>query len=132
MIDLTGKRLSLDTLRAIIFDNQEISINSGLSARVKDSFNFLEKFAQDKLIYGINTGLGPMTQYRINETDLKKLQYNLIRSHSSGCGAPISVPYVRASMLARLNSLVKGFSGINIEAVEMLQVLINKNIFHLY
>lgn len=128
MIDLTDKKLSLDTLRDIIFNNREISINSGSSARVNDSYKFLEKFARDKLIYGINTGLGPMTQYRINDNDLKSLQYNLIRSHSAGCGAPISAPYVRASMLARLNSLVKGFSGINAEAVVMLQTLINKNI----
>jgi len=128
MIDLNDKRLSLETIRAIIFNNQTVSINSESSGRVNESFKFLEKFVQDKLIYGINTGFGPMTQYRINDNDLKSLQYNLIRSHSAGCGAAIPVPYVKASMLARLNSLVKGFSGINVEAIEMLQILINKNI----
>lgn len=128
MIELTGGKLSIDTLRAIIFDNREVSVSAGSLNSINRSFEFLEKFARDKLIYGINTGLGPMTQYRINENDLKNLQYNLIRSHSAGCGNPILPLYVKASMLARLNSLAKGFSGINSEAVELLQILINKNI----
>jgi len=50
---------------------------------------FLNLFHQDKIIYGINTGLGPMAQYRIDEADRINLQYNAIRSHASGCGEPV-------------------------------------------
>jgi histidine ammonia-lyase len=51
--------------------------------KVDESFRFLKSFSFNKLIYGINTGFGPMAQYKISEENLLQLQYNLIRSHSS-------------------------------------------------
>ena len=50
------------------------------------SFQFLKHFSTGKLIYGINTGFGPMAQYKISDENRLQLQYNLIRSHSSGMG----------------------------------------------
>ena len=128
MFDLTGDEVSLLSLRNIILNDSKISVGVEALEKVRSSYSFLEKFAQDKLIYGINTGLGPMTQYRINNSDLNSLQYNLIRSHSAGCGNPIDSICVKAAMIARLSSLSKGFSGIHIEALELLTELINKNI----
>ena len=34
-------------------------------AVVEESFQFLTEFSRDKIIYGINTGFGPMAQYLI-------------------------------------------------------------------
>ena len=64
-------------------------MNEKAKKRVTDSFDFLQSFHQDKIIYGINTGLGSMAQYRIDEADRIKLQYNAIRSHAAGCGEPV-------------------------------------------
>ena len=54
--------------------------------KVAANHQFLKNFSNEKLIYGINTGFGPMAQYKVSETNRKQLQYNLIRSHSSGGG----------------------------------------------
>ena len=97
-------------------------------ALVKESFAFLKKFSKDKIIYGINTGFGPMAQYRISDDELGELQYNLIRSHASGMGAGLPDQYVRAVMLNRLNTLALGGSGVSLAVVEQLGSFIEKGI----
>ncbi|MGB1319020.1 MAG: aromatic amino acid lyase, partial [Flavobacteriales bacterium] len=98
-------------------------------ALVKESFAFLKKFSKDKIIYGINTGFGPMAQYRISDDELGHLQYNLIRSHASGMGAGLPDQYVRAVMLNRLNTLALGGSGVSLAVIEQLGSYIEKGIY---
>jgi histidine ammonia-lyase len=69
-----------------------------------------------------------MAQYKIDEHEQIQLQFNLIRSHSSGLSKRLAEPYVKASMLARLNTLCLGFSGVNSSAIEILLNLINNDI----
>lgn len=89
---------------------------------------FLQNFSDQKLIYGINTGFGPMAQYKVSTENVLQLQYNLIRSHSSGAGNPLPADAVKALMLARLNSLIQGYSGVHPDTVRILQELINNDI----
>ena len=76
----------------------------------------------------MNTGFGPMAQYKIKDSERIQLQYNLIRSHASGTGNPIAPMYVKAAMLARLNTLSLGHSGVHISVIELMTQLINKDI----
>src|SRR5690606_37043154 len=81
-----------------------------------------------KLIYGINTGFGPMAQYKINDEDREQLQYNLIRSHCSGVGKTLSPSQTKSLILARLNGFLQGYSGVHPEVVHLLVHFINKDI----
>ncbi|MCP4976740.1 MAG: aromatic amino acid lyase, partial [Maribacter sp.] len=92
---------------------------------------FLREFSENKIIYGVNTGFGPMAQYKIKDYERIQLQYNLIRSHASGTGNPIAPKYVKAAMLARLNTLSLGNSGVHISVIDLMGSLINKNIIPL-
>ena len=96
--------------------------------RVRESYAFLSEYANNKIIYGINTGFGPMAQWRIEDKDLKQLQYNIIRSHSTGTGEPLSRIQVRATMMARIGSFLQGRSGIHPDVVELLTAFLNKDI----
>jgi histidine ammonia-lyase len=69
-----------------------------------------------------------MAQYKISDEDQRQLQYNLIRSHSSGAGNPISEDLSRAAMLARLNSLMQAASGVHPSTVTLLRDLLNEKI----
>jgi histidine ammonia-lyase len=128
MILIGGKRLTSADFYQVIYQNQQVQLQSGAVEKVKANFDFLKSYAKEKIIYGINTGLGPMAQYKISEEDQRQLQYNLIRSHSAGSGEVFAVDLARATMLARLNSLMQGASGIHMDAVDLLASLINKNI----
>src|SRR6202166_4328867 len=116
--------LSLNDFADIIFNHKEIALDETALNKVGTNFNFLQKFSSNKLIYGINTGFGPMAQYKVNEENILQLQYNLIRSHSSGTGNLLPAFLVKAVMIARLNSLMQGFSGVHTETVELLKNLI--------
>tara|TARA_R110001632_G_scaffold202386_1_gene325428 strand:- start:1844 stop:3400 length:1557 start_codon:yes stop_codon:yes gene_type:complete len=127
MLTIKGK-LGIEDFYSIIFKDESILINKDVLTTVENSFNFLSQFSQNKIIYGVNTGFGPMAQYKINDSDRIQLQYNLIRSHASGTGNLIPAQYVKAAMLARLNTLSLGHSGVHISVIELMTSLINKNI----
>ena len=129
MISLGGRTLDLAAFEQIVLQQKPITITEETLNDVEDCFNFLNNFSNDKLIYGINTGFGPMAQYRIDDNDRKQLQYNLIRSHSSGMGALLSAQQCRATMLARLNTMLLGFSGVHVELATLIQSLINEDAY---
>lgn len=128
MLTIGERELTLADFQKIISGNEKIAIASKAKERVKKSYSFLESFHKDKIIYGINTGLGPMAQYRIDEEDRIKLQYNAIRSHASGSGAPVDPVYVRSAMIVLLNNFLRGHSGIHLEVAELIMEMINRNI----
>ena len=129
MIKIGGSALQVDDLEKIVFGKSPVVVDEVAEKKVYESFYFLKEFLKNKLIYGINTGFGPMAQYRINDDDQKQLQYNLIRSHCSGSGNPISIINVRSTMVARLNTLLQGYSGIHPYTTELLARLLNEEIY---
>ena len=120
--------LSIEEFENIIFYNNKVAISDEVLNRVNESFNFLNEFSENKVIYGVNTGFGPMAQYRIKDEDRIQLQYNLIRSHSSGTGKPLNAICVKAAMLARINTLSLGNSGVHPSLIHLMKELINRNI----
>lgn len=120
--------LELKDFQKIVTENEKIELDDALLTRVEESFHFLKEFSKDKVIYGVNTGFGPMAQFKIGDADTHQLQYNLIRSHSSGIGNPLPADEVKACMLARMNTLSLGKSGVHRSVVELLKELINRDV----
>jgi len=128
MISIGGKKLGLDQIEDVLFNGKSVELSAESLEEIRKSHQFLVEFSKDKVIYGINTGFGPMAQYLIDKKDTEQLQYNLIRSHSAGSGRRLFPEEVKAVMLARLNTLMLGFSGVHEDSVALLRDLINKNI----
>lgn len=97
--------------------------------KIDECFNFLREFSKEKVIYGINTGFGPMAQWRVDDQYLTDLQYNIIRSHACGAGQPLDDLYVKAAMIARVGTFLQARSGIHREVVELLVEFINRGIY---
>lgn len=121
-------QLKLSDIRNILYKSTALELDNETLQGVADCYNFLSEFAQNKVIYGINTGFGPMAQWRVADKDLLSLQYNIIRSHSTGAGEPLDDIYVRAAMIARLGSFLQCKSGVHVEIVNLLVEFINKQI----
>lgn len=128
MIQVGGSPLSLSDFSDILFKGKTVVLDSEAVKKVEVNFQFLKSFSSNKLIYGINTGFGPMAQYKVSESNLLQLQYNLIRSHSSGGGSIMTALLAKAVMVARLNSLMQAYSGVHTDVVNLLADLINKNV----
>ncbi|MDR1273679.1 MAG: aromatic amino acid ammonia-lyase [Odoribacteraceae bacterium] len=125
---ITLKQLQLSQVKQIVFDGERVELERGVMDNVREGFDFLKKFSDEKLIYGINTGFGPMAQYRVSDEFRSRLQYNLIRSHCTGTGRLLPGSLVRAIMLARLNTFLQGYSGVHPEVVERLADFINHDV----
>lgn len=128
MVHVGDRRLSLADFSAVLYEGKEVALDPKAVEKVEANFRFLQKFSSNKLIYGINTGFGPMAQYKVSEENMLQLQYNLIRSHSSGSNSLMSPIMVKGVMLARLNSLMQGYSGIHPETVHLIKELINNDV----
>jgi histidine ammonia-lyase len=128
-ITIGAGKLTFEECYDIIVHNKKVELDETAMAHVYQSYFFLKEFIKDKLIYGVNTGFGPMAQYKISEKDQMQLQYNLIRSHCSGSGNAIALLNVKAIVLSRLNTLMRGYSGIHPDAVVLLKELINRDIY---
>ncbi len=129
MIAIGQGTLSLEDFSDILFNGKEVVLHKEDLERVDTNFRFLVSFSANKVIYGINTGFGPMAQYKVSTENLLQLQYNLIRSHSSGSGNLLKPHLIKALMIARLNSMMRGYSGVHTDVVILLKELINKNIY---
>jgi len=123
--------MQIEAAEEILFENKSIVLSKDTEDEIRRCFEFLCQFASDKIIYGINTGFGPMSQYRIDDKSLTQLQYNLVRSHSTGAGAPLANVYVKAAMLARLCTFAQAKSGIHPDLAFLLVEFINRGIYPL-
>ncbi|HEX2955325.1 MAG TPA: aromatic amino acid ammonia-lyase [Chitinispirillaceae bacterium] len=126
---LNGYNLTVEDIVAIGIGDTTVELDKEALDRCRKSREFLEEeVAAKRIIYGVNTSFGPMCNKIINDNEIEALQVNIIRSHAAGLGDPIK-PYIAlAAMAVRLNSLVKGFSGVRVELLEHMKNLINKGV----
>ncbi len=128
-MQLTDKNLDIALLKRCVFNGEDIDVATEVYEKIDACYNFLKAFSKDRVIYGINTGFGPMAQWRVDDKYLKDLQYNIIRSHATGAGQPLEDEYVKAAMLARIGTFLQAKSGIHRELIELLSAFVNKGIY---
>lgn len=121
--------MNLTTIYDILFNGKTLSLPKEEMECVCQCHDFLREFVADKIIYGINTGFGPMAQWRVDDNHLRELQYNIIHSHSTGAGEPLSDVEVKSAMLARIGTFLQARSGIHASIIILLQEFVNRGIF---
>jgi phenylalanine ammonia-lyase len=96
--------------------------------RVEAARAYVEKaVANGQSIYGVTTGFGGMANIAIDSKDMVELQNNLIWYHKTGAGKRLPQADVRAAMLLRINSHLRGASGVRPELVQRLAEFLNAN-----
>jgi histidine ammonia-lyase len=122
-------RLTITDLKEIISGDRSYSYSKQDIGDALNSFNFLESFSNNNLVYGVNTGFGPMADIKVNKEDQIKLQYNLIRSHSSGMGNVLPAKVVKIIMIIRLHTFLQGKSGVSKSLINTLSGYIDNGIY---
>ncbi|NVP24795.1 histidine ammonia-lyase [Treponema phagedenis] len=126
---LSGNNLDLEQVIAVARNHAEVELDKKSIEAVEKSRKYVEEIVEEeRVVYGINTGFGSLSCVSISKEDNAQLQENLIRTHASGFGDPLGEDEVRAVMLIRINSLLKGVSGIRLSTVETLLNMLNKNL----
>jgi len=110
--------------------NVSLGIDAAARERMQKSRQWVEQVAREgkPVVYGVNTGFGSKASVSISQDHLQQLQNNLIQSHAAGTGTPFPIDVIRAAMLLRIQTLVKGFSGIRPVVVERLMQMVERNV----
>jgi len=128
-IALSGNDLTFEQLYAVALRGEKVALTADAVERMKASRAVVDRVvASGATAYGINTGFGKLASVRISSEQVRQLQVNLVRSHASGVGVPLSEPETRAMMLLRANALAKGLSGIRPLVVETLCAMLNAEV----
>lgn len=129
IVELTGNTLTIEQVVKVVRHGWTITLNENSIKRCLASRKTLDdKIAEGDVIYGVNTSFGPMCNKIIHTEELERLQVNLIRSHAAGLGDIFSPEIARAVLLIRLNTLVKGYSGVRLELLELMMNMVNAGI----
>lgn len=129
MIELTGNTLTIDEIDRVVFGGENVTASEGSLKNVTESRKAVERIVSDeKVVYGITTGFGKFSNVFIRSEDTDELQLNLIRSHACGVGPDFPESVSRAMLLLRANTLLKGYSGVSIEIVDMLIAMLNAGV----
>lgn len=124
---INGHSLSVeDVINVCNRPELQVEISEECLKLLGTNHKMLTSVLTDQLVYGANTGFGPMADRILPEKDLVKLQYNLVRSHACGLGEPLPKEYVLSAMLVRLNTLACGNSAVSSDLVQLLATAINK------
>lgn len=129
VVILDGGSLTLGHVKRLVEDSEvEVELSGRQLAACKKSYELVNRERQERITYGVNTGFGPMASYLLGRDQLVELQYNLVRSHAVGMGDPIAEKFVLSAMTVRLNTLLKGYSGVSENLLLKLQQFINLRI----
>jgi histidine ammonia-lyase len=78
--------------------------------------------------YGLTTGLGARSSYALPRAELDAFSVRTVRGRANAVGDPLPVPIVRAALLARVNGLAGGGSGVRPEILRLLVALLNARV----
>ncbi len=122
---LTGENLEVDDVVAVA-NGRPVALDPAAIPTIKRSRAAVDQLVADgKIVYGITTGFGRFKDKFIPTEQTLQLQQNLVRSHAVGVGPDLDEKMVRAMLLARANTLAKGFSGVRPQLIQMLIDMLN-------
>jgi len=125
-----GVSLTADLLSEVARDPaSQIELTPAIRKRVIASRKLLDEFVDSgRVIYGVTTSVGGFVNWLIPPSMAEETQNNIMRSVQSNVGRYLDDHYVRAAMLARINSLGRGYSAISIENLDKYVAMYNRGV----
>ncbi|MBP8804869.1 MAG: aromatic amino acid lyase, partial [Pseudoxanthomonas sp.] len=142
-IRLDGRSLTRASLVAVAH-GAPVELDVQSLRAVQRAADFLaEQVRRQEPIYGVSTGFGSNADKLLGAHPLRdqlpgatpsgrslheELQHNLIVTHAVCVGEPMAAEVVRAMLCIRINTLLKGHSGIRVETLQALTALLNAGV----
>jgi histidine ammonia-lyase len=106
---------------AAVADGANLLLSDGVRVRMQNARAIVEAIVEKGIRgYGINTGVGALSDVIISRENQQALSRNIILSHACGVGQPFGIAETRAIMAAQINNFAHGASGIRLEVVDLL------------
>ena len=121
--------MSLEDLVAIAREGSTVRLTKESKDRIINARKMIEKWVkEERVIYGVTTGFGALSDVTISKEDTQRLQENILMSHAAGVGDILDKETVRAVMALRIKDLARGHSGICLETVSRIIDLLNRGV----
>lgn len=128
-ITIDGEHLDVENLVRIARHNEKVEIHPQSVERIKECRTMLEeKIKAREIMYGINTGIGELSEVALSDEQVKQFQRYLIYNHAAGIGEPAPIEHIRGAMAGRINVLSKGKSGCRPEIPLTYIEMLNKGV----
>jgi histidine ammonia-lyase len=128
-ITLSGSNLTIEKLIRIARYGDPVELHPDALSRIKQCRAMLEeKISARETMYGINTGIGELSEIALSDFEITEFQKYLIYNHSAGIGEPAPIEYVRGAMAGRVNVHAHGNSGCRLEITQTLVEMLNKGV----
>ncbi len=126
---LDGKHLTIEQVHAVAHEGARVRIAESSIEKVNTCWGFVEEMiASGEAIYGVTTGIGEFARIRVSPEMGAQLQKNIVYSHAAGTGDFQPIEVVRASMVLRINTLCKGYSGVRLSTIQTLMEMLDKGV----
>lgn len=124
-----GSPLTIEDVVAVASRNARPVAGPDLEARMGPARRVVAGAVErGETVYGITTGFGAFASTRIDPSETRQLQVNLLRSHAAGVGEALADEVVRAMLLLRARTLAQGHSGVRPILVERLIELLDRDL----
>ncbi|HEY3295721.1 MAG TPA: aromatic amino acid ammonia-lyase [bacterium] len=128
-IVVDGKKLTVEDVVHVAREYETVELSAAALGRIKVCRAFLErKVAAKEIMYGVNTGIGELSEVVLSEDQTKEFQKYLVFNHAAGIGDPMPLEYVRAAMLSRINVHANGYSACRPEITLTYVEMLNKGV----
>lgn len=130
-IILKGEGLTIEDVNRVARHNAPVKLTDDpvVWRRVDEACSYVRKIASaGEPVYGVTTGFGGMANVVIPPEQGSELQNNLLHFMHSGAGGFLPREDVRASMLLRANSHLKGASGVRRVLIDRIRVFLNEGV----
>jgi histidine ammonia-lyase len=125
---LAGRPVSLADLRRLAAGAELALDIASIPFIAASATTVADILAEDRTVYGINTGFGALATTTIPSTKLVELQRRLVLSHSVGVGPLLSDQVVRLIIALKIIGLARGFSGVRPMVIDALFALLRAGI----
>jgi len=126
---VSGQGLTIENAVRVARHDEPVELALEALARIKACRALLEdKIEKHEVMYGVNTGIGELSEVALTDEQVRDFQMYLIYNHAAGIGEPAPVEHVRAAMLSRINVHARGHSGCRPEITETYVRLLNAGI----
>lgn len=124
-----GDRITLEDYIGVARYSAPVAFSESYRQRVLKSRRLVERWIEEgRVMYGITTGFGALCTQVISKEETARLQRNIILSHATSVGEPLSAEEVRGTLLMMLQNLGQGYSGVRLETLEMIKDLLNSGV----
>jgi histidine ammonia-lyase len=128
-LTVDGHHLKIEDVVRVARGSEPIELHSDAKKRIDRCRVLLEdKIAKREIMYGVNTGIGELSEVVLTQEQVEKYQRYIIYSHAAGYGSPLPVDIVRAAMLSRISCHCHGHSGLRLVVTETMMDMLNRGV----